>query len=178
MERPPPPSEPAPEGRKSSQRPLYLRMYSQRHLVDLVRLVGYCDIPLDDMRERVKPLVETYGRSVMEAATREILIVDDGQSPPVVRLTEEARRLAVQLLGRPPQPGGVPPAVQVTPPPHTPDAPRWGNPTSSQRRRRRTTAKQETDGQDAPPESARAETSDAADSQASTSKSRSRKPAK
>lgn len=88
MERTTDQTEPTPEGRKPPQRPLYLRMYCQQHLIDLVRLFGYRDIPLDDVRERLKPLVETYGRPVMQAATGEILLVDDGQTPPVVRLAE------------------------------------------------------------------------------------------
>lgn len=81
--------------------PLYLRMFFQSHLTDLVRAFGYDEIPLEDAREKLKPLVAKFGREKMEAAAEEIIVIDESKSPAVVRLTDHARKLAVQILGSP-----------------------------------------------------------------------------
>jgi hypothetical protein len=89
---------------RKSKQPLWHRMYFQRHLTDIIRAFGYESVPIEEARERVKPLVETYGRPLIEAGTEELIVVDNSQSPVVARLSDEARKLAVQILGRPPQP--------------------------------------------------------------------------
>ncbi len=82
--------------------PLYIRLYYEPHFVDLVRLIGYQGLAVPDAKERLKPLNAQYGQEKMKAAAREILRVDTAQDPPRALLTEEARRLAWQLLGPPP----------------------------------------------------------------------------
>jgi hypothetical protein len=87
-------------------RPLYLRLYSEPHLIALVRLIGYQGLAIPEARERLKELNAQYGQEKMKAAAREVIAVDTSQDPPVAQLTETARRLAWQLLGPPPeQPG-------------------------------------------------------------------------
>lgn len=84
---------------KRSREPLHLRMYFQQHLTELVRLFGYHDVPLDEAREALKPLNETYGLDAMKAAVEEIIHIDGASDPPVARLTDHARKLAVGILG-------------------------------------------------------------------------------
>ncbi len=82
-------------------RPLYIRMYTQPHLVALVRLLGYRGLPVPEAKERLRALSAEYGKERMQAAARELVEIDRAQDPPVARLTEEVRRLAWQLLGPP-----------------------------------------------------------------------------
>lgn len=96
--------------RKQPRAPLVLRMYAQRHMVDVVRLFGYAEIPVDEARRRIRELVEKYGRAAVEAATDEIVFVDDSKQPAVARLSDEARRLVIQILGRPTAAGSDTPA--------------------------------------------------------------------
>jgi hypothetical protein len=83
--------------------PLYVRLYRDPHLVDLVRLIGYDGLPVAEAKERLKPLNEQYGVDKMKAAVEEIVRIDTSVSPPIARLTETARKLAWQLLGPPPE---------------------------------------------------------------------------
>jgi hypothetical protein len=84
-----------------SRDPLYLRLYFQQHLTDLVRLFGYREVPLDEARESLKPLNERYGLDTMKTAVEEIIFVDGSSDPPIARLTDHARKLAVGILGSP-----------------------------------------------------------------------------
>jgi len=84
----------------SQRRPLHLRMYFESHLTELVRLFGYSEVPVDQAKANLKPLIEKYGEPAIKAAVEEIIIVSD-TDPPVARLTDDARRLALQLLGKP-----------------------------------------------------------------------------
>lgn len=68
-----------------------------------MRAVGYAELPVDEAKARLKPLREQFGLDVMKAAADEILHIDMGRHPPVVRLTDVARKLAWQLLGPPPE---------------------------------------------------------------------------
>jgi hypothetical protein len=95
-------NEATPASRKSKQ-PLYLRLYFRRHMVEIVRMFGHASIPIEQAREQLRPLVETYGKTAMEDAAEEILFIDDSQSPAIVRLTDEARQLAIPLIGRLPE---------------------------------------------------------------------------
>src|SRR5437868_3928450 len=76
-------------------------MYFQQHLTELVRLFGYRNVPLDEAREMLKPLNETYGLDTMKAAVEEIIYIDDGSDRPVARLADHARKLAIGILGSP-----------------------------------------------------------------------------
>lgn len=91
----------APESRCKA--PLYLRLYFQSHLTEIVRLIGYADVPVDEARERLEALVTRFGNEKIVAACQEILEVDTGKEPNVARLKAEVRRLAFQILGPPPK---------------------------------------------------------------------------
>jgi hypothetical protein len=107
MRESPEPRSPAPEAPRPPNRtgkpaqPLYLRLYFHKHLIDLVRLVGYDGLPLESFRERLQPLVDTHGEDTIRDACAEILHVDEVGAPPCARLTEHVRALAVGILGRP-----------------------------------------------------------------------------
>jgi hypothetical protein len=86
-----------PQGRKKP--PLHERIYYKPYFAELVKLVGYDGTPLAQANEKLKFLIDQYGREVIEEATREIVAVDDSTDPPIARLTEEARKLAWPILG-------------------------------------------------------------------------------
>ena|SRR5690349_9259678 len=83
--------------------PLYIRLYTEPHLIALVRLIGYQGLPVSEAKERLRPFNEQYGRERMKAAAGEVLHVDTSQDPPLARLAEPVRKLAWQLLGPPPE---------------------------------------------------------------------------
>src|SRR4051812_10469290 len=83
-------------------KPLYIRLYTDPPLTAIVRLLGYRELPVDRVKELLRPLAEEFGKDTMLAATREVVAVDTARVPPVARLTATARRLAWQLLGPPP----------------------------------------------------------------------------
>jgi hypothetical protein len=76
-------------------------MYFHKHLIDLVRLIGYDGLPLDDFYARLQPLKESHGEDAIRDACAEIVQVDVARTPLCARLTEHARTLAVGILGRP-----------------------------------------------------------------------------
>src|SRR5688572_2741140 len=68
-------------------------------MTEIVRLVGYGDMPAEQLRTRLKPLMDRFGRQkVLEAAT-ELLEFDEHANPRVARLKAEVAKLAFQLLG-------------------------------------------------------------------------------
>ncbi len=70
-------------------------------MVALVRLLGHEGMPLKEMRDKAKPLVEKFGRERLQEAAEEIVeTIGDGDNA-IVRLTEQAQKLAIQLIGRP-----------------------------------------------------------------------------
>lgn len=105
----------------STKVPLLTRLYFQPHLTDLVRLIG--DGRLEgEAREDFRKLIEKYGEEKMKAAAKEIAERVPGSEPPVVRLTAEARKFAIALLGRPKEPQATAPAAgadatEESPPP-------------------------------------------------------------
>lgn len=119
-QRPTAAEEPRPE--PGRVQPLYLRLYFRAHLTDVVRAFGYHELPLAEARRRVQPLIATYGEAPVMAACRELLEpCADGTA---WRLTERVRKLAVALLGHPPQatagptetpPDAVPPPAAAGP---------------------------------------------------------------
>lgn len=98
-----------------------MRMHFKQEFVDLVRLFGYSEIPIPEAREKVKPLIDKYGQKLIEAAAEEIIFVDNAATPEVARLTDHARKLAVQILGspRPTGPAATSPVSQVAAEPLT-----------------------------------------------------------
>ena len=97
----------------TDRRPLYLRLYYQAHLTELVQAIGYGELPLDQARDFFKPLIDRYGEPLIRVAGNEVLTVDHSRQPPIVRLSDDARRLATMLLGKPP---ANPPLLSAKPP--------------------------------------------------------------
>lgn len=88
---------------KKAKQPLWQRMYFQPHMTEIVRRMGYAELPVDEAANRLRPLFETFGRPSIEEGAAELITIDDTQSPAIARLSDEARKLAVQILGRPPE---------------------------------------------------------------------------
>lgn len=83
----------------AKKHPLSVRIYFEPHLTEMVRLVGYTTYPMEEGKNRLRPLVEKYGRDRINAAAHDILDMRNE----VVRLNTKARRAAWQLLGPPPE---------------------------------------------------------------------------
>ncbi len=94
-----------PPGREAtkSKAPLYMRMYFQEIYIDLVRFVGYAGKPLDEARPFVQTLAVKHGKDKAIQVSEELVIIDQNSKPPMVRLTDEVRKLAFQMLGPPPE---------------------------------------------------------------------------
>lgn len=90
------------------ERPLYLRLYTEPHLIALVRLIGYDGKPVAEVKKQMRLLVEQHGKERMRRAAGQLVRIDAAGDPPFARLTEPVRRLAWQLLGPPPEAGAVP----------------------------------------------------------------------
>ena len=87
--------------KRTKKKPLWCRIIYDDQMVALVRLLGHTGMPLKEMRDKAKPLVEKFGRERLQAAADEIVeTVGDGDAA-IVRLTEQAQKLAIQLIGRP-----------------------------------------------------------------------------
>ena len=101
----------------SGKQPLYLRLYFHPHMTELVQLLGYRDVPLDEIKPQLASLDDTYGHETMAAATEELMeTVVVTQT--FARLKEGVRRVARQILGPPPSPTEAPvPIVFKTTPP-------------------------------------------------------------
>ncbi len=82
--------------------PLCVRLYFEAHLIELVRLFGYDELPVAVARERMAPLVEKYGKDRINSAIKELCEVDQSQDPPRARLAPPVREAAWQMLGPPP----------------------------------------------------------------------------
>ena len=87
--------------KRTKKKPLWCRIIYDDQMVALVRLLGHSGMPLKEMRDKAKPLVEKFGRERLQEAADEIVeTVGDGDDA-IVRLTEQAQKLAIQLIGRP-----------------------------------------------------------------------------
>lgn len=87
--------------KRTKKKPLWCRIIYDVQMVALVRLLGHAGMPLKEMRDKAKPLVEKFGRERLQEAADEIVeTVGDGDDA-IVRLTEQAQKLAIQLIGRP-----------------------------------------------------------------------------
>ena len=94
---------PAPAERTARRRrqPLWKRLYARPHLIEVVRLLGYGELPLDQVQQALTRLTAQYGAEKIDEA-QEILHIDRSKSLPTVRLTEAVKKVAVSLLGLPP----------------------------------------------------------------------------
>src|SRR5437879_3345161 len=81
--------------------PLWQKMYVNPLYTELVRVVGYVGISLAEAREKIQPLGVQYGPKAVQAAANEITHMDEKQTR--LWLTDEARKMAFQLLGPPPE---------------------------------------------------------------------------
>ena len=87
--------------KRTKKKPLWCRIIYDVQMVALVRLLGHAGMPLKEMRDKAKPLVEKFGRERLQEAADEIVeTIGDGDDA-IVRLTEQAQKLAIQLIGRP-----------------------------------------------------------------------------
>jgi hypothetical protein len=97
---------------RSSGQPLYLRMYFQRHMTDVVRAMRYDVVSNDEGRRRMEPLIAQYGKEFVADAVQELV---EGTSSGCFQLTEHARRLARGILGPPPSLSVAPAASEIVP---------------------------------------------------------------
>ncbi len=63
---------------------LVIRLHFDPKLSELVRLVGYAGLPLDEAREKVKPLEAKYGAAAIQRAANEVIRIDANAKPPWV----------------------------------------------------------------------------------------------
>ena len=89
-----PSSQPAVKRKREKRPPRWWRITFEEHMVALVRLLGHEGVPVRNLRETAKPLVERFGRECMQAAADEITETVGEGDKAVVRLTEQARKLA------------------------------------------------------------------------------------
>ncbi|MBI5761447.1 MAG: hypothetical protein HZA46_23300, partial [Planctomycetales bacterium] len=71
-------------------------------MVALVRMFGHRELPIEEARGKVRILIERYGQGIIMAASDEIVEQEGRGNVQIVRLTERARNLAIQLIGRAP----------------------------------------------------------------------------
>src|SRR3990172_482688 len=94
-----PSNQPSAKRKREKRPPLWWRITFEEHMVALVRLLGHEGLALRDVPEKAKPLIEKFGRERLQEAADEITeSVGDGDDT-VVRLTEQARKLSVHLIG-------------------------------------------------------------------------------
>jgi hypothetical protein len=75
-------------------------------MTELVQLLGYRNVPLEEIAQQLTALIEQHGQEAVADAAHEILeIVEVRQT--VARLKEVVHRVARQILGRPPDPAGA-----------------------------------------------------------------------
>ncbi len=87
--------------KRTKKKPLWCRIIYDDQMVALVRLLGHEGMPLKEMRDKAKPLVEKFGRERLQEAADEIVETTGDGDDAIVRLTEQAQKLAIQLIGRP-----------------------------------------------------------------------------
>ena len=87
--------------KRTKKKPLWCRIIYDDQMVALVRLLGHTGMPLKEMRDKAKPLVEKFGRERLQEAADEIVETTGDGDDAIVRLTEQAQKLAIQLIGRP-----------------------------------------------------------------------------
>ena len=112
-----PQSSPSRKKTGSGKQPLYIRLYFRPHMTELVQLLGYRDVPLEEIKPQLASLDETYGHETMVSAAEE-LVETVVVTQTFARLKEEVRRVARQILGPPPSPTEAPVSlVSMTTPP-------------------------------------------------------------
>jgi|CXWL01.1.fsa_nt_gi hypothetical protein len=106
---------------KADKVPLWQKLYTKDAYMELARTVSYTGISIEDIREKIKPLEQRFGRELMVKAADDLVQVNDTW----VRLKTEARHLCWQLLGPPPEhPDYVKKEAPAEPPPKPNKKPR------------------------------------------------------
>jgi hypothetical protein len=88
------------------EEPLAIRLYFQEPLYELARIVGYATLPVPEVQEKARPLLEKYGKDRMAGAAAELVDIDRSTDPPTARLKDSVRKLCRQLLGPVPKEEG------------------------------------------------------------------------
>jgi predicted peroxiredoxin len=96
---------------KTDKVPLYMKLYFQEAYIEVARTIGYAGFPRDQLEERMKDLVDRFGRKKIQDVCGELITLQFGgkekRSGPredaEVRLKEDVRKLCWQLLGPPPE---------------------------------------------------------------------------
>lgn len=88
---------------QTKRQPLYIRMYFDPVYVEFVRFIGYDGKPLPEAEHFLLELEKRYSREKVIDAGEAVSTSEGKAENMTVRLTAEARRLAWQLLGPPPE---------------------------------------------------------------------------
>ena len=84
-----------------SQKPLVLRLYSEPHLYELARAVGYGGKSDAEMRPLVKKLIAAHGALKLSEALQELTVMERETNRTV--LLPHVRKMCFQLLGPAPE---------------------------------------------------------------------------
>ena len=84
--------------KRTKKKPLWRRINDEDPMVALVRLLGHEGLPVKDVPHKAESLIEKFGRERLQEAADELVeYVGDGDDA-MVRLTEQARKFAIQLI--------------------------------------------------------------------------------
>jgi hypothetical protein len=100
---------------KGKRQSLYMRIYQQPLLTEIVRSIGYEQLTRQEVLKRLEPLDEKYGRERTIEAAQELLSALPGRHD-IWALTHDVRRWSRALLG----PSPVEPACGTPAPGHDP----------------------------------------------------------
>lgn len=87
--------------KRTKKPPLWHRIIYDDAMVALVRLLGHEGILSSELPDKAKPLIDKFGRERLQAVADEIVEVIGNGDDEIAQLTEQARKLAIQLIGRP-----------------------------------------------------------------------------
>ncbi len=80
---------------------LDLKLYFQSVYADLVRFIGYGGRPLAEVQAFVRDLEKKHGREKVKEASHDVVVIEGRGERYAVRLRDEVRKLAMQMLGPP-----------------------------------------------------------------------------
>src|SRR5437879_2282820 len=86
---------------KSDKMPLYMKLYFHEAYAEVARVIGYAGFPRDQLEEKIKSLVERFGRKKVQEVCGELITLQfDGkkkrsgpQEDAEVRLKDDVRKL-------------------------------------------------------------------------------------
>ena len=115
----PSPTEPVLSRREKEQ--LLQKMYTLPYWIELIRFFAYKTVPMDEARQKVKPLAEEYGKDRIAEAAEVLVEIFMDDKKPFARLKSHIRRMAFQILG--PEQPSIPATIKApdqNPEPKTP----------------------------------------------------------